>query len=352
MNVKNAKEAADSISYRRGIVTGTDYNGGAVDVIADGVPAQSIPVVYDCGDGSYGPFAFCIGDDVMVRYYNGYPQNVVGFYGNLWPCIPMPSYTMISDDKVYSRSLFQDTGYVRSSLALFGTRYSQIEKRTCAVNYELYINKPCPDMSDKFVILETDVGSDPSRDVNMYYDGTFVYHTYNANPSDVFNGTRSNIIGAFINPYTKTGLLVYQVNTFTNWRPQVSGHVDFDFYLYASTGTHIRICGASCDVTGAVSAVSGECVSYAEGFRCDDEQLGRFMSCTLYKSKADTFTADQFTNTLNAGDRLSNTVLTEYISADGIKNVTETYSTDAAGMITYPDGSAGYPSRLFYKKIR
>lgn len=350
LNIKNAKEAADSVSYHRGKIIKPDFLSNIADVSVYGTEYLGLPVTYDCGDGKNGAYAFTINDDVLVRSFNSTPQCVAGFYGDLWPCVPMPSQTYIIGDKAYSKSMFQETEYIQSNLTLFQQRYTQIYKKSCAVTPALYVNQPQPDMTGRFVTLETDTYSPTARDVNVYYDGIKIYHTYNSDPLEVFNGTRSNYLGTYQNPKTGAGIMVYQINTFTDWRPQISGHVDFDFYLYSSTGVSVRLCGASCNVTGEVSPATGECVNSVSGFYCDDDATGNIFHCVMRIAEAATFSADKYSNGVNSGGLLRDVTLSVSVTDSGAINVINTYTTDSDGNITYPDGSKGQPSDIYYKK--
>lgn len=351
INVANAKEAVDDVFYRTGTVIRADYAAETVSVLVAGQPV-TVPVFYECPAGACSAYAFCVGDEVIVRYFAGQPQYAVGFSKYLWPCVPMPSMTAVSGSSAFSRGLFQQTEFVTSDLTLFGQRYAEITKKTCDSAFSVYVDQPAPDMSGRFVILETDSYVDQSRDVKAYFDGNFLYHTYNANPSGVFNGTRSNILGSYVDPETGVGTAVYQINTFTDWRPLVSGHVDFDFYLYSSASGTVRLCGASCDVVGNFSQASGECVSGVTGFYCDDETCGYMFVCRIKISTAGSFYADASTNFLDSSGRLRDRIACSYVMGGETVCTDYEYATDTGGLVVYPDGTKGQPVTAYYKKKR
>lgn len=364
INSNNALDPVENISYKKGRVVKADYLGNLLDVSCGGSIHKNLPVFYRCNGGENedihgstagGSFAFTLEDEVLVRFYNGRADRVCGFYGDLWPCIPMPAMAIASDTVIYSKNLFQNTEYAETDTELFLKRYTKISEKNCDTELSTYSNTSLPeDYQNRFiaVVMSGLSGDLYYRHTTVYFSGTSIYTTYNyeTRSGGVFNGTRSNVIAAFVHPLTGDGVLVYQINTFTDWLPQVSGRVDFAFYIYCSSGYHELISTGYSIVSSEVSDANGTGISESSGFYTDTADTGYAFCMSASVENLMNFTAEAGEQLPTYSDKTQKLIFTLYYTEDGaVINISE-MEYDSSEKLLMPDGEYRYAEINFYRK--
>jgi len=353
---QNALDPTENISYAEGRVTKTNHTENTVEVAVSGAAYGDLPIVYESADGKPESYAFSVSDTVVVRLYKGVPSHIIGFKDRLWSFVPMPAEVYETDNFIMSSGLLHRTELIRSQKAAFNRAYEAMKKRTCAVSTPTYINEPAPDDTNgKIYSLQVHQTTNVYTRLTRYYFGSeFIYETYNEETtSGVFNGTRSNVITAHVDPISGAAFVIYQINTFTDWKPQTSGRVDFDFYLYSSLGTHEKIASAYTIVTGASSPVYGECIGYeTTGFYCEDTAGTGFFIGGFYTCSVNPFTAASGTNTVSTGAYIKYSRFIQSWAPDGYGTSVINYNCDENGNIELTDGLYVSPDGNIYKKKR
>jgi len=225
----------------------------------------------------------------------------------------------------------------------------------CSITQGNYINQPVPaDMTGQlYAVQEHRTTNVYSRLTRMYYGYEFIYETYNEETfSGVFNGTRSNIIGAYKDPVSGEAFVIYQINTFTDWLPRTSGRVDFDFYIYSSLGLHRKLATAYSEITGVSSPVYGECLNYyPNGFYFEDTQGTSIFACEFYTCAVSPFTASNNTNVVSPSATLQYIRFIHSWSPEGNDTALTIYPCAEDGSIELPNGeSLEAGVRLYCKK--
>ncbi len=355
---ETALDPAENINYRRGTVTGVNYADNLLNVICGNDRYADVPPFYACAKtGAHSVLAFSLEDEVIVRFSRGIPTHVTGFYGALWPCVPMPSFSIVTDDTVFSAAMSGGTDFMESPRQLFDSRYQKISTDGCEAVLSRYINvTPPEDLSGIFAAVEQD-GSTAQfwyRDTKFYYDSSLIYSTYNeeSKTTGAFNGTRSNILGTYINPDTKAGVMAYQVNTFTDWIPKVSGRVDFAFYIYSSSGFHEKTAGGYSIVTGSASPAQGDGISSVSCVYSSQEETGHILRIASDVSALSSFSADSGSNTVRFGDKTREDHLCVFAESDTLRHRPLSFRTNSYGQMELPDGRYAYAEVSFYKKDR
>lgn len=359
----NALDPTENISYRKGRVIRADYAENRLDVVCGDETFRRLPVFYHCtgsentdayGSVSGGSLAFALEDEVLVRFYKGDADMVCGFYDKIWPCIPMPAMALATEEKIYARSLFQETDYTETARTLFEKRYAAITEKTCSVSLTTVSNAPLPaDYHNRFIAVVTS-GFDGTyyyRNTTVYFNGTPVYTTANYETTgSVFNGTRSNIIAAFVHPVTNEGILVYQVNRFTDWVPKTSGRVDFSFHIYFSSGRHEETASGYSVVTGGISEASGTGITDAQGFYTDTADTGYAFCMNVTVENMMNFSAASGEQKPAYSNKSHSLVYTLFYGSDGGEINTARLEYDEWERLLMPDGEYGYAEIHFYKK--
>ncbi|ADD69007.1 hypothetical protein Dacet_2245 [Denitrovibrio acetiphilus DSM 12809] len=308
---KNTFAPVDQIGYMQGKVLRVDFEKDLLDVEINGMTYKGIPSFYNCPasgdvrrDGSLtgSSAAFTRGDDVVVRMFNKAPSHVTGFTADMWPCVKTPAF-IFTQTETYAYDIQTET-FSAPMPERFSDRYMGLDKKPCAAERTSYINDDNAQLSDGFVIIEQDWTDERwNRDTRFYYGSELVYQTYNNETfNNVFNGTRSNIFGTFIQPDTLWGCMVYQVNTFYDWKPSVSGRVTADYYIYSSAGLHTKIASAECIVSGQSSEADGEVVENVSCHSLYDQYAGEMLVVDISVFKADSFSSDGSTNKVESSD--------------------------------------------------
>ncbi|MGE4268453.1 MAG: hypothetical protein AB7F25_13550 [Deferribacterales bacterium] len=353
---QNALDPTENISYAEGRVTKTNHSANTVEVTVDNAVYGGLPIEYESVEARPESYAFSVNDPVVVRQYKGVPSHITGFKDRLWPFVPMPAEAYETDNFILSSGLLHRTEFVRSPKAAFNTAYEAMKKKTCAVSTPTYINQPAPDDTNgKIYSLQVHQTTNVYTRLTRYYFGSeFIYETYNEETtSGVFNGTRSNVITAHVDPISGAAFMIYQVNTFTDWKPQTSGRVDFDFYLYSSLGIHEKIASAYALITGASSPVYGECIGYdTTGFYCEDTADTGFFISGFYTCAVNPFTADSGVNTVSQGEYLKYGRFIQSWAPDGYGTSVSDYNCDENGNIELAAGLYVSPDGNIYKKKR
>jgi hypothetical protein len=317
LKLKNSMEAAEGIAYEKATVIGTDYKNDTLGVLCNGEVIHDIPVFYQ-GDKTLNTLrngsiknashAFALGDETVLRLKNGKPFCVIGFAGDIWPCMKTPT-TLFSG--FYGGYYTQYTGIGEKiepvDIELFEKRYKKLSTDYgCSTDVNLYINEENVTLSEGYdsVQFHGNENSKDYRETYLYFNKQLLYRTRNTeDASHCFNGTRSNYIGTFKHTISGWGLFIYQINTFYNWIPQSSGRVISDYYLFTSTGMHTKICSATTDVTGSSSLSYGRTVESAHAREASVSGYGDILQCDIYLNKADSFDSDGTTNEVNSGAR-------------------------------------------------
>jgi len=350
----NAMYPAERIAYAKGRVIYSDYIENGIRVSVNG-SEYTLPAAYDSADGKPSAYAFSTGDIVAVRTYEGLPTHIAGFEDRLWPFIPMPAEVNIEADRVFSSSLFQETPVIESDSTLFFQAYEKLPETECAIGFTSYVNVPAPDMEGRLVSLQTHAtGNVFSRLSKFYYDGEYIYETYNEESFDgVFNGTRSNIIAAYKDPSSGTAFVIYQINTYTEWLPRISGRVDFDFYIWSSKGHNQRICGGYSHVTEAVSEASGQCIGYeTTGFCAEDSEGMSVLVCGFYICSIGSFSASAGNNFVDTGGYEQFMRFTMAAMPEGTYSADRIYECSESGHIRLGEGIYADPKNSIYRKKR
>lgn len=343
------------IGYLKGSVRSVDRKKDTADVDCGGQIYRSVPVFYNCPAAGAvlqsGPLknsarAFAKGDEVLVRTFDGKPSHVIGFTGDLWPCIKTPAY-------VYGGYVLDEnsTSFSMPGSSLFYERYKALAAEQCWAFFTTYINDENADTGTGFVSVQKHwTDTEYHRDTKCYMNGNFIFQTLNDETFDhVFNGTRSNILGSFIHPdESGQGCLVYQVNTFYDWKPRTSGRVVFDFYLYITDGTHTKLATAECIVTGSVSPASGLAVKCGDFHAASDELTGRLLYGNVQITDAGSFSSDGSTNSISTGDSRSAHLL--FSTGDETEMLTVPLSSE--GVLSLPDGYVSPDDINIYIKNR
>ncbi|PLX65999.1 MAG: hypothetical protein C0602_12770 [Denitrovibrio sp.] len=297
----NTLDVVENISYQEGVVTHVDYEKDTADFVSGGITYKEVPVFYNHPDakkeqrnGSLNGSskAFCRGDEIIIRMFRNEPSHIIGFISSLWPCIKVPAFVFTgANPYAYDE---HTGGYEKIESTLFYERYKTLTLGTCYASFTTYVNQQNADISTGFVSAQTHwTDSKYHRESKFYYNGESIYNTYNNETfSNVFNGTRSNILGAYTHPDNGWGALIYQVNTFYDWKPRVSGRVKFDFYIYTSTGTHTKLATAEADVTGASVQATGSIVYSPAIYKANDDFTGEIFAGSLKIYDACTFSSD------------------------------------------------------------
>lgn len=231
-------DPAEYIAYESGIITQVNSLNDTADVQTSSQTYNDVPVFYNCPEASAvqrngalknSSDAFCRGDEVIVRIYQGAKTHIIGFTGDLWLYIKVPAF-VFAGGYLFNES---EESFSPISSELFHTRYKEIQLETCSENFTTYINNDDADISEGFVSSQTHwTDSRYNRDSKFYFNGELFYQTYNNETfTGTFNGTRSNIIGSYVHPDSGWGVCIYQINTFYDWRPHISGRIKFDFFF-------------------------------------------------------------------------------------------------------------------------
>ncbi|PLX68630.1 MAG: hypothetical protein C0603_05615 [Denitrovibrio sp.] len=356
----NTLDPVENISFQTGYVTEVDYLNDTA-IIDCGTIYQSVPIFYNCpsagseqsnGSLERSSSAFCKGDEVVVRFYKGSPSHIIGFKDELWPCIKTPALLFRSEIDDYfldiDNSVFNKVGN-----SLFYDRYKELALTNDSVEITTYINQPDADISTGFVSYQIHwIDGKMNRYTQMYFNGELIYSTLNNETNwHVFNGTRSNILSLCVHPVTGWGSMIYQINTYYNWQPQESGRVEFDFYLYTSTGTHIKLASAEVNVTGEYSQATGLALSDQIVLSGTDEQIGNISLGNIDISEAGVFSADSSTNYIGTADNISKVILKTSEGANTPIDQLITIDTNSNGGPLLTDGTpTDFNNEIYIKK--
>jgi len=336
----NALDTLEKTGFQTGTITALNRQTDTADINCNGSAYTSIPVFYNapCAGGtqSNGSLAGCSdafasGDEVIVRFYSGRPSHIIGFSGFLWPCIATPAFVFGSD----SGDLILNERHIRFddiTDSRFYDRYTPTEILGAEAEISTYINEPDADVSSGFISFQTHwTDSMFHRETQFLFNGEPVYSTYNYETySNVFNGTRSNVFGAYIHQQTGWGAAFYQINTFYDWKPRTFGRVEFDFYFYSSTTGSVKIASAVSEVTGGYSKATGTALETSYIKQSADMIFTGLFSLW----EAESFTSDGSTNLLNTGEPLEkkmvniseeNTGITPLPEAEGLSESYDIY---------------------------
>lgn len=350
----NAMYPAERIAYARGRVLYSDYIENSIRVAVNGFE-YTLPAAYDSADAKPSAYAFSTGDVVAVRTYEGLPTHIAGFEDRLWPFIPIPAEVSISADRVFSSSLFQETPLIESDRSMFLSAYEKLPEKECEIGFTSHVNEPAPDMEGRLVSVQTHTtGNVFSRLSKFYYNGEFIYETYNEETfGGVFNGTRSNIIAAYKDAASGRAFVIYQINTYTDWLPYTSGRVDFDFFIWSSTGLSRRICGGYSDIAGVISPATGQCIGYdTTGFFAEDSEGMSVLVCGFYICKAESFSAPASNNFVDTGDYEQFLRFTAVSMPEGTYSADRAYGCNDSGDIRLGEGIYADPKNSIYRKKR
>lgn len=356
---RNTLDAVENIGFLKGEVLSVNYEHDTASLESNAQPYYDIPVFYNAPIAENvqkndsiksSSKAFCRGDEVIARMYKGEPSHIIGFTGDLWPCVKVPAFTF---NQSYMYDEAADT-FTEITSPLFNTRYKTLTKDNCSKSFTTYINQPDADISTGFVSSQTHwTDSKYHRESKFYYNGELIYTTYNNETfSHYFNGTRSNILGSYIHPDSGWGALIYQVDTFYNWRPLSSGRVIFDYYLYTSTGTHTKLATAEADITGASVQASGMCVDSVNIYSSKDSFTGEILSGTLKIYEAGIFSSDGSTNILGKNDCKEMLLISLMNGAQSPEVKISKMPTNIYGAVKMPDGGYSDGSFEIYIKNR
>ncbi len=352
----NALDPTERISYAEGRVVKADHAADKVTVSVNGGTFSDLPIVYESADGRPSSYAFANNDAVVVRLYEGTPSHITGFKDRLWPFIPMPAEAYETGSGIMSAGLFTQTDFVRSDKTAFKEIYREMPQNDCAITQANYIDQPVPDdmTGQLYAVQEHRTTSVYSRLTRMYYGDKFIYETYNEETfSGVFNGTRSNIIGAYKDPVSGEAFVIYQINTFTDWLPRKSGRVDFDFHIYSSLGLHQKLASAYSDITGTASPVYGECIGYyPNGFYFEDTPDTSIFACEFYTCSISPFTASNNTNVVSPSTTLQYIRFIHSWSQEGNDTALTIYPCTEDGKIELPGGEYADTDLYLYSKKR
>lgn len=356
---KTTEDPILNIGYCKAAVLKIDRVNDTGDIDCGNNVYESVPFFYNCpsagsvmenGAVKGASKAFAIGDDVLVRVYRGKPSHITGFAGDIWPCISTPAHLFTGQSG--SRYIYdtQDELFMAVDCDGFYDRYEKLTLSYSSVSVKTYINAPEIDYSAGFVAVEnTWTDTEAHRDTGYYYMGEQIFFTSNHETGDgVINGTRGNILGAFIHPDTGWGTLVYQINTFYDWLPQVSGSVDFDYFIYSSGGIHLKLTSARADVTGVSSAGSGLIASMPAFYSATDEKAGAEQFGKIVISDAGAFSSDGSTNIINGSQYRE----IAYFSRDGTTESSFDIPVGDNGYIATDTGDPVYSSFEIYMKKR
>lgn len=353
---QNALDPTWKISYAEGRVVKADHTADRITVSVNGETLSDLPIVYESADGRPSSYAFSNNDSVVVRLYEGVPSHIIGFKEGLWPFVPMPADTYETATGMMSSGLFTQTGYIRSEKTLFKEIYRLMPRNSCDITQTNYIDQPVPaDMTGQlYAVQQHRTTNVYSRLTRMYYGDELIYETYNEETfSGVFNGTRSNIIGAYKDPVSEEAFVIYQINTFTDWLPRTSGRVDFDFYVYSSLGVHQKLASAYSTITGASSPVYGECFNYyANGFYSEDETDTSIFICGFYICSVAPFTASNNTNVVAPSSTLQYVRFIHSWSPEGYDTALTVIPCAEDGTIELSGGEYAEPDLNLYCKKR
>jgi hypothetical protein len=234
--------------------------------------------------------------------YKGSPSHITGFAGDIWPCISTPAHIFTGQVSA-ARYVYdaQDGQFILIDNDKFYDRYQKLTLSYSAASI-YYTSDTDVDYNTGFVAVKTAwTDTEAHRDTEFYLFGDLIFSTSNRETTDgVLNGTRGNILGAFIHPESGWGTLVYQVNTFYDWMPQVSGSVLFDYYIYCSGGIHTKLASAAADITGVSSQGSGFVASMPVFYSAVDKTSGNMQFGSVVISEAGTFSSDGSTNIIGA----------------------------------------------------
>lgn len=312
---RTALEPVEHTGYTSGTIDSVDFENDTADILCGGELYTAVPVFYNCPEaGAVQPngalrnsaAAFARGDEVLVRTHDSLPSHIAGFTGDLWPAVKTPAFVF---DSAYTYD--HRTSSLREIPSqLFFERYGRLDTTPCEVQFETYVNQQPDDLSSGFKSVQqhNDYGGSHNRLSRFYCMGRLICTTYNSEDGNgIFNGTRANILGAFRNQETGWGCVIYQINTFTDWRPGISGNVRFDYHIYTSAGLRQKIASAQTDITGYESECTGETVS-APGFSAaSNTAYGKMMPGSLVINKAGLFSSDGDSN-LAGSDGLKKTM--------------------------------------------
>ena len=279
-------------------------------VLIDG-EVLTLPVMYNCPSGYSSSYAFATGDDVIIRIYKDEPSHLIGFRGDSWPCVRTPAIVFETEEPhIY------DTDSFTQHPKVFYDRYKPLAEYECEVRHTHYVNDPDAKPDDAFTAIETDWDDGRwHRYTELYYGSELIYTTYNNETKEhVFNGTRSNAFGSYINSYTGWGCMVYQINTFSEWKPRTSGRVTFDYYFYSSTGINTRIASAYADINSASAQTYGLVVDNVSCVTLSDIYAGNIMKADITLCSGGMFTSDGTVNITEAGEEMKHTI---YITTEG-----------------------------------
>ncbi len=353
---QNALDPTERISYAAGHVVKADHAADKVTVSINGETYSDLPIVYESADGRPSSYAFANNDSVVVRLYEGVPSHIIGFNDRLWAFIPMPAEVYETSSGIMSAGFLMQTDYIRSDRTAFNTAYRQMPRNTCEITQTNYIDQPVPDnMTGQLYAVQEHRTTDVySRLTRMYYGDKFIYETYNEETfSGVFNGTRSNIVGAYKDPISGETFVIYQINTFTDWLPRKSGRVDFNFYVYSSLGLHQKLASAYSVITGTSSPVYGECLNYyPNGFYFEDVPGTSIFSCGFYICTVEPFTASNNTNVVSPSSILQYVRFTHSWAPEGQDTALTVLPCSEDGRVGLPNGEYAEPGINLYCKRR
>jgi len=326
---RNAYDPVENISYTAGKILSVDFLNTCADVSCNGVTYNNLPVLYNCSGGYTASAAFARGDDVIVRLYKNSPSHIVGFSGDMWPCVKTPALTFASDS-IYTYDT--EDGVFTTHPEKFYDRYTPLSEYTCEVDHTFYKNDRDAEIGSGFTTIETDWTDDKwNRDTKFYYEQELVYSTYNNETfANVFNGTRSNVFGRYIQPNTRWGCMVYQINTFYNWKPQTSGKVTFDYYLYTSDGLNELVASAYANVNSASVQAFGYVVSDVDCKFVSEPSAGEMLKIDITINNAGLFTSDGSTNFVEHDEEVKRTFCLIQEGAEEPQN--NLFSIDSADM--------------------
>jgi len=313
--LNNTLEAVELIDYKEATLLHADYENDLLTLNFERDTLRDIPVFYEAdktgsllhnGSVKNASHAFARGDKVVLRIKDDEPDKVIGFPDKIWNCLKTPARIRLGrDNNHYAQYNKEGEQSHKIEIDLINKRYKKVASSNAHSRINTYINQPDVELSDGYDSVQ-EHGSTPLfyRNSKIYFNRKLIYTTANTETTNkCFNGTRSNAIGTFKHSSEGWGIFIYQINTFHDWIPKISGRVVSEFYLYTSTGTHKKLCSATTDITGAISPSYGFVATSSYCREATDAKHGSIMLCDIYIARAKNITSNGDTNHINSGNQ-------------------------------------------------